>query len=95
MGDIGLEQPTFLPEKAGAGETGGAHDFPGDPGVEADPALALVVRRWPTLTPGQRLAILEIATATTLEAVPLPVASGVSCDGTSPRSGKTKFRRHK
>jgi hypothetical protein len=45
---------------------GGAESGALRPEAEAagglDPALALLSRRWPTLTPEQRLAILEIAT---------------------------------
>jgi hypothetical protein len=62
-------------------QVGGAHELPpagpepADAGL--DPALALVTRRWPTLTGEQRLAILEIV-ATAAAPEPRPEALRVA-----------------
>ena len=75
MGDIGSEPPADSPYDNEIGIPGGAESGALRPKVEAagglDPALALVLRRWPTLTAEQRLAVLEIiATGVALEAEP-------------------------
>lgn len=67
MGNTGFERTTFLPGNVGGGQTGGAESgavLPeATPADGLDPALALVVRRWPMLTAEQRLAVLEIIAA--------------------------------
>ena len=70
MGGEGLEHTTFPPGMIEVAQVGGAEcgalSAPAGPEPEPapdaglDPALALVTRRWPTLTGEQRLAILEI-----------------------------------
>ena len=75
MGDIGSELPADSPGGIEISVVGGAESGALRPEAEAagglDPALALVSLRWPTLTPEQRLSILEIATASAaLEAEP-------------------------
>jgi hypothetical protein len=67
VGGEGLEPTTFPAGNAGYAQTGGAESgavLPeATPADGLDPALALVVRRWPMLTAEQRLAVLEIIAA--------------------------------
>lgn len=59
-----------------------------------DPGLMFVSRQWARLTAEQRLRIVEIATSAALEPVALRVDPHSGRDGSSRRSGKTKFRRN-
>jgi hypothetical protein len=75
MGNTGFELPAFRSGEIEIGIIRGAESGALRPGTEPvgrlDPALALVARRWPTLTAEQRLAILEIiAAGIALEAEP-------------------------
>ena len=75
VGSTGSELPRSSPGKTTIEERGGAESGAHRPEAEAagglDPALALVLRRWPTLAAEQRLAVLEIiATGVALEPEP-------------------------
>lgn len=75
MGSTGFELPADSPSEIEIGIVGGAESGAYRPEADAagglDPALALVLRRWPTLTAEQRLAVLEIiATGVALEPEP-------------------------
>jgi hypothetical protein len=94
VGNTGFEVP---PKHSGEIEIaiiGGAESGARSPAGEPDTLLAFVIRQWPQLAPEQRLRILEIATTPAVpEPVTLRVASHCDSDGSSPRPGKTKFRR--
>jgi hypothetical protein len=75
VGSTGSELPPSSPGKTTIEERSGAESGALRPEAEAagglDPALALVLRRWPTLAAEQRLAVLEIiATGVALEPEP-------------------------
>jgi integrase len=83
VGNTGFELPADSPGGIEIGMAGGAESGALRPEAEAetadglDPALALVMRRWASLTSDQRLAILEIITAgVALDSGALSVARG-------------------
>jgi hypothetical protein len=91
VGNTGFEVPRQTPGKIEIGIVGGAESGALSTEPDADPLLAMLVREWPRLTPEARLRIMEIAAGGGLA---LRVAPRDDGDGSSPRSGKTKFRRH-